>query len=309
MIARRQRPVVVVPCFNEELRIDEGAFLGLPRSVGVDLLFVDDGSTDGTAGILAHMAEESEHVDVFSLAANSGKAEAVRCGLLMAVRSGAAVTGYYDADLATPPSELRRLLSTLQARPDMAGVLGCRVARLGSSIDRRALRHYLGRAYGTVASLVLGTTVYDSQCGAKLFRVTPTFAATLSEPFHTKWSFDVELLDRLLHGFGGAPPVPASSLLEVPLEAWRDVEGSKLKMGAAVVALADLLAIAHARRAALGTPLPHRQASTTPSVIAPSVRGHALGRSSVPEKLGATPVPHVPSRRTGSELSPKDAHF
>ena len=62
------------------------------------------------------------------------------------------------------------------------------MARLGSSIERNALRHYLGRAYATLASMALGITVYDTQCGAKVFRVNDTFVAALAEPFRSSWA-------------------------------------------------------------------------------------------------------------------------
>jgi dolichyl-phosphate beta-glucosyltransferase len=222
----------------------ERAFLGIVGSGRVRLLFVDDGSTDHTERVLAAMADASDAIEVFTLPSNAGKAEAVRRGLLVAVRNGATTVGYYDADLATPPQELLRLIETLEARPDLAGVLGSRVARLGSSIERNALRHYLGRAYATLASMALGITVYDTQCGAKVFRVTDTFVAALAEPFRSTWAFDVELLDRLLRGTGQAPGLSVDAFAELPLETWHDVSGSKLRLAPALTALFDLLPIA-----------------------------------------------------------------
>jgi dolichyl-phosphate beta-glucosyltransferase len=240
--------VVVVPCFNEERRIDERAFSGIVASDRVRLLFVDDGSTDHTGRILAAMADASEAIEVFTLPSNAGKAEAVRRGLLVAVRNGATTVGYYDADLATPPQELLRLIETLDARSDLAGVLGSRVARLGSSIERNAVRHYLGRAYATLASMALGITVYDTQCGAKVFRVNETFVAALAEPFRSSWAFDVELLDRLLRGTGQAPGLSVDAFAELPLATWHDVAGSKLRLAPALTALFDLLPIARRTR-------------------------------------------------------------
>ena len=248
MIAADERAVIVVPCFNEEHRIDQGAFLGLADTEGVRLLFVDDGSTDATGRILAAMADASDAIEVFSLETNTGKAEAVRRGLVVALRSGADVVGYYDADLATPPGELVRLIRELRSRPELSGVLASRVARLGSSIERNALRHYVGRTYATIASIALGITVYDTQCGAKVFRVNDTFAAALAEPFRSSWAFDAEMLHRLLRGNTHAPGLPVDSFVELPLTAWHDVSGSKMRFGPALAALFDLLRIARRRR-------------------------------------------------------------
>ena len=263
----RATPVVVVPCFNEARRLDERAFLALAESARVRLLFVDDGSTDATPAVLARLAGAHPGIEVFTLPANAGKAEAVRRGLLVALRGGADTVGYYDADLATPPAELLRLAAELARRPEVSGVFGCRVARLGSTIDRSALRHYLGRAYATLASVALGITVYDTQCGAKLFRVGDTFAAAVARPFRSSWSFDVELLHRLLSGEGTGVALEPDAFVELPLETWHDVHGSKMRAGPALAALLDLFAIGRDRaRRRPGSP-------SRPAVMAPRRRG------------------------------------
>ena len=241
--------VVVVPCFNEEDRLDEDAFLALGRNPVVSLLFVDDGSRDGTPDVLSRLSKAGARTSVLTLECNAGKAEAVRRGVLRALEGGPQAVAYYDADLATPPDQLVRLIGILASRPELVGVLGSRVARLGGAIDRRALRHYLGRAYATLASLALGITVYDTQCGAKVFRVTDALAAAVAHPFRSTWAFDVELLHRLLAGGPDTEPVTADALLEAPLERWHDVGGSKLRLGAALRALADLVVISRARHA------------------------------------------------------------
>jgi glycosyltransferase involved in cell wall biosynthesis len=263
--------VIVVPCFNEEHRLDPRAFLGMAATHEIHLLFVDDGSTDGTGRVLSDMSGASDGIEVFTLARNTGKAEAVRRGLLVALRGGAATVGYYDADLATPPEELLRLTRVLHARPDLTGVFGSRVARLGSSIERKAVRRHLGRAYATVASMALGITVYDTQCGAKVFRVNDAFVAALAEPFRSSWAFDVELLYRLLRGGANTPGVPVASFVEVPLEAWRDVPGSNVRVAPALSALFNLVAIARDRtrpdRSRAGS-----EVGATASVMVPSSR-------------------------------------
>ena len=108
------------------------------------------------------------------LPVNVGKAEAVRTGLLRCLADGAEITGYFDADLATPPEEMIRLVRTLQER-EATVALAARVALLGTRIERSHLRHYLGRVFATIASLILRIRVYDTQCGAKAFRTVPAF--------------------------------------------------------------------------------------------------------------------------------------
>ena len=238
---------VVVPCFNEEHRIVEDEFVSLARRSALKLLFVDDGSTDKTGAVLERMTIDTDAIEVLHLDANRGKAEAVRRGMLLAVRHGASVVGYFDADLATPTNELERLSQLMYERRHLAGAFGSRISCLGSTIDRSLNRHYMGRIYATVAALALGTPVYDTQCGAKLFRVTPSLVAALSQPFRSSWSFDVELIDRLLRGGPGVRPVPAGAFVEMPLETWRDVDGSKLRTTEALAAFTFLLRMAYRR--------------------------------------------------------------
>ncbi len=237
----RLLPLVVVPCYNEAQRLDVERFRALGGSERIRLLFVNDGSTDDTGSVLKALSTSADAVDVLELPRNVGKAEAVRLGLVSAVESGAPIVGYYDADLATPPHELLRLLDILEAKPELSVVTAARVALLGRDIVRRATRHYLGRFFATGAALVLRQRIYDTQCGAKLFRVTPSFIAATAKPFQSSWIFDVELIGRLLRGSDSAEPVPTSAFEEIPLREWHHVSGSKLGVRQMVRALVDLL--------------------------------------------------------------------
>ena len=106
-----------------------------------------------------------------------------------------------------------------------------------------AVRHYLGRVFATAASLTLRLPVYDTQCGAKLFRCTDEVRALFAEPFVTGWIFDVELIARLIRGRGeGGTPVSAA-ICELPLYRWADVSGSKVKSTDFLVAFREMLRI------------------------------------------------------------------
>jgi len=239
------RPFVVVPCHNEERRLDAERFLELVDSGSTRVLFVDDGSTDATAAVLGRVAASSLDVDVLQLARNHGKAEAIRQGLLRGFDEGAAIVGYLDADLATPPQEFLRLVELLQSRDDLDCVLAARVALLGRRIRRRAHRHYLGRVFATLASIILRIPVYDTQCGAKAFRASPALREAIAVPFRSSWVFDVELIGRLLRGSPKAPPVPLAAFEEMPLREWRDVSGSRLRVRDMARAFVDLMAVGY----------------------------------------------------------------
>lgn len=238
---------VVVPCYNEAARLDCAAILALASEAAVRVLLVDDGSVDGTAEMLRELASASDSIEVVVLATNLGKAEAVRQGMVRALAGDAALVAYYDADLATPPSELLRLVELIRARPEVACAMGARVALLGTNIERRWTRHYAGRLFASAASIALGIGVYDTQCGAKVFRRSPTLSAALARPFRSRWAFDVELLDRLLRPQSAVAPIAADALVEVPLREWRDVPGSRMRVSGGVSAFVDLARLGAAR--------------------------------------------------------------
>ncbi|MFT7647934.1 MAG: dolichyl-phosphate beta-glucosyltransferase [Candidatus Poriferisodalaceae bacterium] len=235
-------PVVVIPCFNEEERLDFARLAEL-CSTPMRVLFVDDGSSDGTAALIEKHAAREPRIELLILDHNVGKAEAVRVGMLQAVGSGAPIVGYLDADLATPPNEYIRLVNALREDPQLHGAIGSRVSLLGTDIHRSPARHYLGRMFATAASLVVGANVYDTQCGAKAFRATEWFADALAEPFTSRWAFDIELLKRLLSSGPAACPIR-----EVPLGAWQDVGGSKLTRSSMLGAGRDLVRLAEIPR-------------------------------------------------------------
>lgn len=194
-------------------------------------VFVDDGSTDRTAELLRDMQRSMPgRVDVLGFEKNRGKGEAVRAGLLRALERGPALVGYWDADLATPLAVIGDFRAILEDRPAIEMVFGARVQLLGRGITRSSLRHYLGRVVATAIALTLGLDIYDSQCGAKLFRVTPGLADLFREPFSTRWLFDVEIIARLIRARRGSAGPPARDVIyEQPLPVWVDVPGSKVR--------------------------------------------------------------------------------
>jgi len=242
------RSTLVVPCFNEAQRLPvEQLERFAEAEPDVGFVLVNDGSTDGTLELLQRLAaRRPEQLEVLDLQPNRGKAEAVRQGMQRAFGSGAAYVGYWDADLATPLDALAELEAQLAADPALLAVFGSRVKLLGRAIERRVWRHYLGRVFATAASVVLGLAVYDTQCGAKLFRVSDESHALFAEPFETEWSFDGESLARLIawRRARGGPPVE-TAIYEFPLRQWRDVGGSKVSPRAFPSAAFDLLRIRH----------------------------------------------------------------
>lgn len=234
--------VLVIPCFNEAGRLDVGTIRGfLGDEKDVDLVLVDDGSSDATGDRLTEIQEGFEdRVDVLTLPANVGKAEAVRQGILRGLEREPRSVGFWDADLATPLPAVVALREVLRERPDAEMVFGARVNLLGREIQRNPWRHYLGRIFATAVSVLLGLPIYDTQCGAKIFRVTPDLPALFAEPFETRWLFDVEILARFIQRRGSAA---GAAIVEYPLERWVDMAGSKVRSRDFLSAIAGLFRI------------------------------------------------------------------
>lgn len=226
------RSIVIIPCYNEATRLDVKAFSEFARTqCNVQLLFVNDGSKDRTMDVLQDMhRSNSQKMLVHDMPKNSGKAEAVRHGLLAACQMRPDYVGFWDADLATPLQDIHAFMELLDQRPEIQMVFGSRVNLLGRNVHRKLARHYLGRIFATAAAAALGVGIYDTQCGAKMFRVSDGFIRRLQEPFIGGWIFDVEMIAREVQARrdGSLPPV-REIIYEYPLMQWRDVAGSKLK--------------------------------------------------------------------------------
>jgi len=230
----KEKVCLIIPCYNEADRLDIRRFKeSLPY---YRFLFVNDGSSDGTAELIQESLDERTYL--LNLPENKGKAEAVRIGMLHAY-SNASMNdvewlGFWDADLATPLPEVDWLLRFAKvSEGSVDAIWGSRRCRLCSDIDRSFTRHYAGRLFATAAGLLLHIESYDSQCGSKLFRKSIVEMA-FRESFLSRWLFDIEILLRLR----------GCSIIECPLRQWRDVSGKDFRFfEMAAKALPDLIRI------------------------------------------------------------------
>lgn len=231
---------IVIPCYNEAFRLECEMFLHfLELHENIDFCFVNDGSRDDTISVLGQMNQRAKNrILIVNNPVNQGKAEAVRSGINSLLKTSCYDSvGFIDADLATPLGEIVRLIAALEKNEECLWVMGSRVKMLGVEIERKMLRHYMGRLFATVVSILFHLHAYDTQCGAKVFKVH--FAKEIfREPFFSKWLFDVELLlrtRRLRSDYNlivkeiplnvwiekGDSKIRFSHLLKMPVELWR----------------------------------------------------------------------------------------
>jgi dolichyl-phosphate beta-glucosyltransferase len=234
---------IVVPCYNEFKRLHLKAFEEFLNNFSVHFMFVDDGSTDDTAELIESFRRGREdRVSLIALKVNCGKAEAVRQGMEFALNHEFDFVGFWDSDLATPLATILQFMKVFSDNPQIDIVFGSRVKLLGHEIKRQAIRHYLGRVFATVVALMLKLPVYDTQCGAKIFRVGLQTRDLTRDAFRSRWIFDVELIERFIRLSGGHAAA-AKRIYEYPLDSWEDVGGSKVKPIDFFIAFRDIIRI------------------------------------------------------------------
>ncbi len=211
---------VVVPAYNEERRLGASLKRMLAyfdaQDYPVEILVVDDGSTDGTADIVQKIASCRPQVRLLSYQPNRGKGHAVRYGMLRA--TGAKVL-FCDADLATPIEEVEKLLAKLDAGYDIA--IGSRDMPGSELIKRQSIvREMGGRFFNKMVQMLAVPGIRDTQCGFKLFTQRAS-QLIFSRCRVDHFAFDVEALYLALRIFD-------LRVAEVPVR-WAHQEGSKVR--------------------------------------------------------------------------------
>jgi len=155
---------VVVPLLNEEHSLDalyhEIAAVLDSQGEPFEVVFVDDGSTDGSMGVLTRLNAETTNVVVVHLRRNFGKAAALQAGFLEA-RGDIVVT--IDADLQDDPAEIPQLLAKLDEGFDL--VSGWKTRR-----NDPVARRLFSRLFNWATAVVSGVRLHDVNCGLKAYR-------------------------------------------------------------------------------------------------------------------------------------------
>jgi glycosyltransferase involved in cell wall biosynthesis len=211
---------LIIPAYNEAARLHSGfsRLLQAERDGTIDLerldvIYVDDGSTDATPEIASQIAASIPHGRVLVQETNRGKGAAIRAGVASATTKDLAFT---DADFAIDPRQLKSLIAALD---DNAVAIGSRAVR-GHVDYGNPLRTFAGRSFNRLIRSVSKVDFRDTQCGFKALR-----SAHAKVLFHVaeiqRFAFDVEILARA-QSLGW-------SIGEVAVS-WRDVSGSQVHL-------------------------------------------------------------------------------
>jgi glycosyltransferase involved in cell wall biosynthesis len=192
-VAQNPSYSIVIPAFNESARIPATlkAVVACVRERGWDaeIIVVNDGSTDATAGLVRAFTREAPEVRMIENPGNRGKGYSVRAGMLQALGG---VVLFTDADLSTPIEDADRLFGAIAKGADIA--IGSRWLEKSRQTQRQPLyRQFFGRCFNALTRAVMGLRFADTQCGFKAF--TRTAAQTVfARQTIERWGFDPEIL-------------------------------------------------------------------------------------------------------------------
>jgi glycosyltransferase involved in cell wall biosynthesis len=226
---------IVIPAYNEERRLPQTLdrireFIERREFHFAEIIIVDDGSRDRTAGVVSEAAQGDTRIRLVSNPGNRGKGYAVRHGMQEARGDWILMT---DADLSAPIDEFDKLWAAVR-KQNSDGAIGSRaIDRSLIGVRQSVFREFSGKVFNFVMRLIAGLPYRDTQCGFKLLSRAASqcvSARQLSDGF----GFDVEMLYiAKKHKF---------RIVEVPVR-WNNVEGTKVSLWNGVAAFADPLRV------------------------------------------------------------------
>jgi dolichol-phosphate mannosyltransferase len=174
---------VVLPAYNEESNltplVDELAEVARRDGLTLQVIVVDDGSTDGTAAELAGLQRRMANLRVVTHPVNRGLAQALKTGVAAARDCGCDAAVFMDSDLSHRPHDVPKLVSALTNGADVA--LGSRFVRGGGMEGVPLWRRLISRAGNRFGRGVLGVALTDLTTGYRAMRLRVFDAIALEE--------------------------------------------------------------------------------------------------------------------------------
>ena len=209
---------IILPAYNESARItatlDKILAHSTERGWNVEVIVVNDGSSDRTAEIVLEYAKKHAALRLLENPGNRGKGFSVRNGMLHAKGD---IPLFSDADLSSPIEEADKLFAAIVNGADIA--IGSRWIDSRLQIRKQPLhRRIFGRIFNLALRLILGLQFKDTQCGFKAF-TRRSAQAIFPQQKIERWGFDPELL-YLARKFG-------FTVSEVPVT-WSHREGTRI---------------------------------------------------------------------------------
>lgn len=210
---------IIIPAYNESLRVgktlDKVRKYASSKHFEVEIVLVDDGSSDRTADLFREFQSLWPGSQVLLNGINRGKGFSVRRGVLEAQGK---VVLFTDADLSAPIEEADKLLAALETESADAAIGSRALDRKLIGVRQPLRREFAGRFFNLLVRLFTGLKLHDTQCGLKLFRRDSTRRAFELQQVE-RFGFDPEVLFLIQH-LGG-------KIVEVPVR-WNDNPATKV---------------------------------------------------------------------------------
>lgn len=228
--------LLLVPVYNEEKRLNLDLLKDFHSAC--DICFLDDGSTDKTVELLQKFIASHTRATMLKSQKNQGKGNILNWGYNILKTTGKLekydYLGYWDADLSAPFDNLQEMLRYLRQNQNVSALFGSRKISETSAIEQNFFRMILSSTYSLVSRTILGHSLKDSKCGAKLLSRNAA-AVAFGGMFINSWIFDLEIFYRLRKA--GMP------VIEFPLLRWSYVKESRLGLGDIFLAFLALFQI------------------------------------------------------------------
>ena len=217
-----RRVVVVIPTYNERDNLTR--VVEQVRSIGVDVVVVDDDSPDGTGQLADTLAEADDGIAVLHRSTKAGIGPAYAAGFAKVLASGATIVCQMDADLSHDPAELPQLIEAVEEGADLA--IGSRYVEGGSSPDWPFVRRGISAGGNWYARTMLGAPIRDITAGFRAWSPAGLAAADPATAHASGYAFQVEMAWRAWRA--------GCSIVERPIT-FRDRTAGTSKMDSGIV--------------------------------------------------------------------------
>ncbi len=221
----KTKNILIIPTYNEISNIQAllTRLSTVREKIKIDILFVDDNSPDGTAGLIKKFQAHDNSIRLLSRKGKEGLGKAYIAGFKWAINKGYDVLCQMDADLSHRPEHLSGML---QALTTSDFVIGSRYVPGGGVVGWSLNRKLLSRVGSLYAQTVLGCPIHDMTGGFNMWRVSVLESIELDKLFSTGYSFQIEMKYRAyLKGY---------SFKEIPIVFEDRVDGQS-KMSKAIM--------------------------------------------------------------------------
>lgn len=208
----------IIPVYNDRASLEQAIPASLEALAKIapyyEVIVAEDGSSDGSADLVREFEKRSPHVRLLHSDERLGRGKALNRAIL---ESRGSIVCYFDVDLATDMQHLPVLINSIRNGADIS--TGSRLLP-ESDIRRTGGREIASRTYNLLVRWILGSRVFDHQCGFKAFnraRILPVLPTIRSN----HWFWDTELLVRAQR--------KGYTVMEFPVR-WRAGKGTTVRM-------------------------------------------------------------------------------